>query len=167
MTQWLCAQVGQIATEDIQLHFIAADHNLDIARREAVIGLRNHRPQDIGLAGRKVGQVHFAGYACAPDLPWIKVSGQTPSAKWLADQPGRLSVSAPRNALDLARAGQGTALLPTFIGDDTSLTKITDIAELTHDQWLVCHDTARFQPQVRRVINNLTTALTKLHRAAP
>lgn len=166
MTQALCTRADELVRNDVQLHFIAADHKLDIARREAVIGIRNKRPEQRGLACRKVGQVHFAGYAHSPDLPWIKVSGQTPSAQWLADQTSSLTVSAPRNALDLAVAGQGIALLPTFIGEETPLTRTFTVPELTHDQWLVSHETARFDPQVRQIIDRLYDVLDALHRNA-
>jgi len=165
MTQALCARADQITDPDIQLHFIAADHDLDILHREAVIGIRNRRPEQAGLACRKVGQVTFAGYAAAPDLPWIKTTGNTPSALWLSDQISPLTVSAPRNALDLAQSGLGTALLPTFIGDETKLKKQCDIPDLTHDQWLVSHDTARFHPKVRVTIDRLYTVLAQLHQS--
>lgn len=164
MTQALCSRADQIATPGIRLHFIAADHVLDIARREAVIGIRNRRPEQHGLAARKFAQVHFAGYATVPDLAWIKVAGNTPSALWLADQPTHLTVSAPRNALDLALVGQGMALLPTFIGDATPLMKTAPVPDLTHDQWLVSHDAARFQPEVRKTIDRLSVVLCDLHR---
>lgn len=167
MTQWLCSHAAQIAGEGVQLRFIAADHRLDIARREAVIGVRNARPQETGLAARKVGQVQFAGYAAAPEITgWIKVAAPTPSARWVAEQDGAgVEVTTPRNALDLALAGVGRAVLPCFVGDaQPGLVRVTEpIAELTHDQWLVTHHEDRFAPPVRQTIERVAATLSMLH----
>jgi len=164
MTQLLCKHAGRLTHDGINLQFISADHTLDIARREAVIGIRNRRPDQRGLAARLIGQVYFAGYATGPDLPWINVTSDTPSARWLSDQDCGISVNAPRNALDLALEGCGTALLPTFIGDDTGLMKAQTVDILTHDQWLVTHDTERFQPDVRAIIDRLYAVLSIIHK---
>ena len=53
---------------DVRLRFISAETILDLSRREAVIGFRNRRPTDDGLAGRKLARVEFAPYA-APGAP--------------------------------------------------------------------------------------------------
>lgn len=167
MTQWLCAHAAQIAGEGVQLRFIAADHRLDIARREAVIGIRNARPQETGLAARKMGQVRFAGYATGADVAgWIKVASPTPSARWVAEQGGAgVEVTTPRNALDLALAGVGRAVLPCFVGDARpGLIRVTEpIAELTHDQWLVTHHEDRFAPPVRQTFERVAAILSMLH----
>lgn len=161
-TQALCQHADMLTTKTVNVAFIAADHMLDIARREAVIGIRNQRPHQIGLAGQRLGEVHFAGYARRDDLPWIKVDAITPSATWLSDKPGNITVSAPRNALDVALSGLGTALLPTFIGSQTDLTCVTQVPELSHERWLVSHHEARFQPQVRHVLTQIAKVLDNL-----
>jgi hypothetical protein len=94
---------------------------------------------------------------------------KTPSALWLAAQSHKavnIEVSAPRNALDLARAGVARALLPTFVGDaQQDLVRVTSpIAELAHDQWLVTHHEQRFQPEVRRTIDRIYEVAQSLHR---
>ena len=172
MTQVICAKAKLILGKNshLALRFIAADEKLDIARREAVIGIRNHRPEEIGLACRKVGHVQFAGYAIDPSIePWVRVVGRTPSALWLAANASPhdcLEVVAARNALDLAKAGVARALLPTFIGDaETALSRVTPpIADLAHDQWLVTHHEERFVPDIRQTIDRLHRLLTALHR---
>lgn len=150
---------------DIRLRFISAEDILDIPRREIVIGFRNQRPSEMNLAGRKLGQVHFAPYATA-DAPdrWIKVQADTPSARWLDKTIGHdaiCEVTAPRNSLDLALAGQGIALLPTFIGDvhRTLSRRGNTIAELSHDQWIVTHQDDRHIPAVRRAIDRMCKVL--------
>ncbi|MGF1475287.1 MAG: LysR family transcriptional regulator [Geminicoccaceae bacterium] len=150
---------------DIRLRFISAENVLDIPRREVVIGFRNRRPTEAGLAGRKLWRVEFAAYARfdAPER-WIKVLADTPSARWLDRKIGNdaiCEVNAPRNSLDLALAGKGIALLPTFIGDARKELRRTGgtIAELAHDQWIVTHQDDRHLPEVRRTIERLCRAL--------
>jgi DNA-binding transcriptional LysR family regulator len=174
MTYALCNHIQAIRQTDerVSLVFIAAEHVLDISRREAVIGIRNRRPEQRGLACRKIGGVNFAGYATSRKIKaWVKVSARTPSALWLSEQPDEpiaIRVSAPRNALDLACAGMARAVLPTFIGDtQKDLVRVTPvIAALSHDQWLVMHQEERFQPQVRNVIDQLYKAARRVHGAA-
>jgi DNA-binding transcriptional LysR family regulator len=146
---------------DIRLRFVSAETTLDIARREVVIGFRNARPAGDSLAGRKLSRVEFAPYARA-DAPerWIKVLADTPSARWLGRMVGNdvvCEVNAPRNSLDLALAGQGIALLPTFIGERQPALRQAGgtIPELAHDQWIVTHQDDRHLPEVRRTIDRL------------
>lgn len=154
------------------LRFIAADHSLDIAHREAVVGIRNARPDGPGLAGRRVGRVSFAAYAHKGEAkPWIRVSGTTPSARWLdrkTEGCPAIEVTNPRSALDLALVGAGQALLPTFIGDGQSgLVRVSEpIAELDHDQWLVTHHDDRHEPDVRLVIERIARVLIETHRTS-
>ena len=155
---------------DLRLRFIQAENFLDIPHREVVIGFRNQRPTDVGLAGRKLCRVEFAPYAAsdAPDQ-WIKVIANTPSARWLDKIIGNdviCEVSAPRNSLDLALAGAGIALLPTFIGEhEKNLQQIGDtIPKLAHDQWIVTHQDDRHLPEIRRAIERLCAVLKTVTR---
>lgn len=168
--QWVSDLLGRraaslIGEDRIALQFIAADHVVDITRREAVIGIRNHRPEQPGLAGRRIGQVQFAIYAADSAITlWARVIGSTPSARWLAETHGTapaIEVTNPRNALDLALAGVARAVLPTFVGKTRpGLTQIgAPIAALAHDQWLVTHDDDRHLPEVRRVIARVHATL--------
>ena len=61
-------------------------------------------------------------------------------------------------------AGQGTALLPTFIGDaEPGLRRAGPVVpELTHDQWLVAHEADRHLPEVRRAIDRMCRVLERL-----
>lgn len=174
MTYALCQSIRTIqgSDEKTRFQFISAEHVLDIAHREAVIGIRNRRPDQRALACRRIGRVQFAGYATGKDVkPWVKVAVKTPSALWLAaqsDAPVGVEVTAPRNALDLACAGVARAVLPTFIGDaQRSLVRVTSpISELAHDQWLVTHHEQRFQTEVRRAIDQIYEVARKLHGSA-
>ena len=174
MSRALCQRMDEIIVSDdaIRIRFISAENRLDIGHRETLIGIRNQRPDKAGVATRKIGRVKFAGYAISDTIdPWILVNGTTPSSLWLASQPANQiahEVTAPINALDLALAGAGKVLLPTFIGSNhTKLTQVTStISALSHDQWLVVHQDDRHQPQVRKVIDRLYKVAKALHSEA-
>ena len=166
VTRLLCTHAAEIAGEDARLRFIAADERLDIARREAVIGVRNRRPEEPGLAGRRVAEVRFAVYAREAGVAtWARVMGATPSAAWVREASRgapAIEVTSPRNALDLALAGAARAVLPVFVGRESGLEQVSDeIGGLTHDQWLVSHHEARFEPEVRAVLDRIGAVLAR------
>ncbi|WP_245621565.1 LysR family transcriptional regulator [Enterovibrio calviensis] len=150
----------------IRLRFVSTEKVLDIAHREVVLGIRNHRPIEPTLACRKLAQVEFAPYATDSEQTlWIKVLADIPSAQWLdrvVCNDAICEVNVPRNSLDLALAGQGIALLPTFIGDaEPSLHRVGDTIEaLGHDQWMVTHQDDRYLPEVRQLIDKICDVLT-------
>lgn len=45
---------------------LASNTNVDIARREADIGIRNRRPDQSWLAGRKLAPITYAEYTARP-----------------------------------------------------------------------------------------------------
>lgn len=162
----LCRDVARLVVDgDIRLRFISADHMLDMRRREAVIGIRNQRPEQVGLACRRIGRIGFAVYGVDEAVTtWARVIGPTPSALWLAERTSQapaIEVTDPRNALDLAVAGSAKAVLPTVVGDTIAgLKRLSGpIADLAHDQWLVTHDDERFEPHVRTAIDRITALL--------
>lgn len=170
VTQLLCQCVSELTGPlPVLLQFISADHVLDIGHREAVIGIRNKRPEQATLAGRQIGQVRFAAYAINRDIDtWARVVGSTPSAEWVQNHTGIenfIDVTNPRNAYDLALSGSACAVLPTFVGDSTTkLEKISDdIPELEHTQWLVTHHEDRHLPEVRQVIDLIYTKLKSIN----
>lgn len=165
-TRVLCRNAAELAGDDVTLRFVAADHVLDISHREAVIGVRNQRPQQPQLAGQRIGPIHLAIYTAQDgptDAPFVQVTGSTPSARWVRDQgPTPFEVTHPIHALDLVKAGVARAVLPCFIGDEEAgLQRIGGpITALTHDQWLVSHNTDRFLPAVRGCLDRLAPLLS-------
>lgn len=146
---------------DVRLRFVSSEAILSIARREATIAIRNERPTETGLAGRKLARNNFAIYATT-DAPsrWIVHSINTPSSRWTRERASQdycFEVSNPRLALDLALEGAGQIVLPTFIGDEEkSIDRRSDIiSELGHDAWLVAHDDDRHLPEIRRVFDRI------------
>lgn len=164
-TYFLMGKIAELVDDpSIILQLISADHVLDIPHREAVIGIRNKRPEQLSLAGRQLSTVRFAQYAVEKNIDtWVHVQNSTPSAMWVSQHVSNapsIEVTNPRNALDIALTGVAKTLLPTFIGDNTQgLQKISDdIHELEHVQWLVTHHEDRHLPEVRRVIDSVLAA---------
>lgn len=170
----LSSRIAQIskAAPDAFLRFISADEYLNINHREAVIGIRNQRPHQNGLACRKIGTVSFAGYAADTSITgWIRVASTAPSSRWLASQSGEravMEVNSSQLAKELAVKGVGRVVLPCFIGDHIpALTKVHGlIPQLDHEQWLVSHDEDRFIPAVRQVLDEAYKALTAIVRSS-
>jgi len=184
MTYGLCQKIRSIgkSTDVVRVRFITAENILDISRRETTIGIRNSRPTQGNLVCRKLGRVHFAGYAANKHIKnWIQVQQDTPSATWLKTQtktkeskiksnslsPISLEVTSPRSALDIASVGIGRVLLPTFIGDNIKkLQRVTPkVTDLSHDQWLVTHPDEQYHTPVRKVIDGIYRAAKDLHRS--
>lgn len=168
VTHILCGKLPEIVGSDsIRLRFIAADEIVDIGHREALIGIRNQRPEGQGLAGRRITSVNFAVYATDVSVTsWARVLGATPSARWVLEttlKEKTIEVTSSRNALDLALAGTARVVLPTFIGSGfDSLKQVSPlIEELEHDQWLVTHHEDRFLPEVRKCIDRIYSILRK------
>lgn len=170
VTHLLCENVNELIGSDrIRLRFIAADEMVDIGRREALIGIRNRRPEAPGLACRRITRIHFGVYAHDENVKtWARVIGSTPSAKWVQEttkNADAIEVTSPRNALDLALAGSARVVLPTFIGSrfDTLKQVSPLIEELEHDQWLVTHNEDRFVAEVRKIIDRIYAFLKGQH----
>ncbi|MFZ3581969.1 LysR family transcriptional regulator [Loktanella sp. DJP18] len=149
--------------------FLSANALLDIARRAADIGIRSSRPTQSWLAGRQTGTVRHAAFARDSDVQgYIALpSGapSTPAERWLRATHAEEIVTTANHeslALDLARAGIGRLVLPTFAGaDNTGLVQVGDpVPELAHEEWLVSHHAARDDPPIRAALTALARLLT-------
>lgn len=147
--------------------FVHCDSDMDIARREIDIGIRNRRPDRPWLAGQRTGHTHFAVYGVEGARGWIGASPDaalTPSARWLLREHGDALVTTandPRLALALAQAGLGRVVLPCFAGDAAGLARLSDpIGELTCEEWLVSHHEARHAPPIRAALDALRSYLS-------
>jgi DNA-binding transcriptional LysR family regulator len=149
--------------------FLASNATVDIARREADIGVRNRRPDQPWLAGRRTGEIAYAVYAASAGTGGYVALAEgvatTPSQRWLqANHAGEIvtTASEARLMLDLALAGFGRIVLPTFAGDgEPGLVRVSEpIAELGHEEWLVSHHDARHDPPVRRALDAVHRLLT-------
>jgi DNA-binding transcriptional LysR family regulator len=142
--------------------FIRAERHLDLARREIDIGVRNRRPEEPWLAGRRTGTIAYAVYGQGPGF--VAVAADTPSARWQASEHGDETVttaSDPILALRLAEAGMGRVVLPTFFGDVTALPRAGPVIDaLTHEEWLTAHQDARHAPGIREALDALAGHLS-------
>jgi len=150
--------------------FLASMAVLDIARREADIGIRNRKPDQPWLAGRRTRRVDYIEYASSVDVTgYVTLADHiaiAPSSRWVHNNRSDQIVTTASDArleLDLTRKGIGRMVLPSFIGDgEPGLVRVSDpIEELCHDEWLVAHQDARHDPPVRRAIDALIGFLEK------
>ncbi len=148
--------------------FVPSNAALDLARREADIGIRNTPPDHPWLARQKMRRIRHAVYACTTQVTGFvalpRDADLPRSQRWLHDTHGdeiRCTASDPRLCLDLALAGFGCVVLPCFIGDgEPGLMRRTDpIPALDHEEWLVSHHEARHDPPIRAALDALRACL--------
>lgn len=144
--------------------FVRCELCLDLARREVDIGVRNARPQQPWLAGRRTRRVDFAVYALSAQVEgWIVPTADaapTPSGRWARERHGEgaaAQANDPRLAAEMACAGVGRVVLPTFVGDGMApLVRLSDpIEALASEEWLVAHHEARHDPPIRAALDAL------------
>lgn len=172
---YLAQRLGQVWNKDDpwRLEFVESTRMLDIARRDADIGIRSRRPDQPWLAGRRTSKVEFAIYAVSDDVSgFIALSSdrpQTPSVRWLRAQHGvdiMTTASEEGTLIDLALAGVGRLVMPTFVAHGVPGLKQVGsvIPELSHDEWLVCHHEARHDPPIRAALEAIAALLTSKSR---
>lgn len=151
----------------LELH--ADPRSVSLTRREADLALRLSRPEQPGLAARKVATLAYALYgspaylagrpAVAEGLQGHAALGYdeelsaTPEARWLAGRARAVPLRS-NNVLILreaAAAGLGLAVLPRWVGDsDARLARALDLP-VRRDLWLVVHPELRAVARVRAV----------------
>lgn len=170
-TRFLARALREIWSDDADWvpEFLASNAVVDLARREADIGIRSRRPEQPWLAGRRTGEIEYAVYAVDVGVQgYVALSEEvpsTPSNHWLRRMhPDRISTTASNGlvALELALAGLGRIVMPCFAGRrEPGLVQLDGpIAELTHAEWLVAHHDARHDPPVRRALDRVHRLLT-------
>ena len=148
--------------------FVASTAFVDIARREADIGIRSRRPDQPWMAGRQIGRVEMASYATDRNATGFicMAESQIRSQRWIREQHGNsivAEVSDQRLACDLALAGIGQIVLPRFVAPlfpDLHQTGPV-IEELTRPAWLVSHHDARHDPPIRAALDAIARLLTE------
>lgn len=172
MTWFLARHVGELGIGKRPLMFSASEERHNIGRRETLIGIRNQRPSEPGLAVRRTTAVTFAPYALKgrPIVEdWVACTVDTPSARWVRDTQAsriRIEVSSPRSLLDLALPGAGRVVLPCFVGEaHEALVRTGPIIEaISHDQWLVVHAEERHRAGVRETIDAIAGLIVSQRR---
>ncbi|GIT92427.1 LysR family transcriptional regulator [Jannaschia pagri] len=156
--------------------FVQCHRMLDLARREIDIGIRNLRPDQPWLAGRRTGETTHSVYAVSPEVTdWIGGSFETaplPSERWVEAHHGAQVVTTandPALRLSLAEAGLGRVVLPDFIGlTRPKLVRLSDpIAALTREEWLVSHHETRHEPGIRHALDAVGSFLARTPAPPP
>jgi DNA-binding transcriptional LysR family regulator len=170
-SRFLAGQASRLCpNRDVWLpEFLPSDATLDIARRAADIGVRNRRPDQTWLAGRKTGLIDYAAFAASDDVTgWVTLpfsESLPPSQAWVHGHAASeivTTASDMRVVLDLARAGLGMAVLPFFAGAaESGLRQVSaPIKALQHEEWLVSHHEARQDPPIRAALDAVHAVLT-------
>lgn len=167
MTWFLTQHIAALGAARSTLIFSAAEERHNIGRREALIGIRNQRPSEPGLAVRRTATVTFAPYALnngSAHDHWIACTVDTPSARWVRSHRHdriRMEVSNPRSLLDLALAGAGQVVLPCFVGaaHESLIRTAPVIEDISHEQWLVVHGEDRNRSGVRETIDAIASLI--------
>jgi DNA-binding transcriptional LysR family regulator len=155
--------------------FVHCNVEMDIARREIDIGIRNGRPAHAWLAGRRTGTVTYAVYARSEAVEgWIGPSHDAAlvrSGRWIMTRHADRVVTTsnePRLSLALAQAGVGRVVLPDFVGERApGLVRVSEpIGELQSEEWLVAHHEARHDPPIRAALEALAGFLRSADRAS-
>lgn len=150
--------------------FAPSNALLDLARREADIGLRSAPPDHKWLARQRLRNITYAVYGISDDIDGFVTLPATanlpPSQTWLHKHHAddiKTTAEDVRLCLDLALAGHGRILLPSFTGDaEPGLIKLSEpIEELTHEEWLVSHQDARNEPPIRAALTAIASTLTQ------
>jgi DNA-binding transcriptional LysR family regulator len=148
--------------------FVHCNVEMDIARREIDIGIRNRRPEHAWLAGRRTAIVTYAVYAQSEAVTgWIGPTHDAAlvrSGRWVLDRHAADIITTsnePHLSLALAQAGVGRVVLPIFVGERTAgLMRLSEpIAELQSEEWLVAHHDARHDPPIRSALDALAVFL--------
>lgn len=172
--QLLINNIGKYWNEDdIWLpEFIANNARLDLARRQIDIGIRNAKPSEPWLAGRRIGHTNYAAYRLAsakPDIGWVAVMGDnalTPTARYMQTHHHDdvcFTISQATLGLPLVLKGHAQMILPEFVGGSYPQLVRDEgfIEELKSDLWLVMHQDERNHPPVRKAIDALSEFLKK------
>lgn len=164
---------------DIEVEVITTDTNLDLARGEADLAVRfGRKPTQESLVVRHLTDLEECFYASRDMVTRL---GRPCDHAGIAayplvadsfDRTGRLSrwiaaevpearivhrVSSLSSLLAAVRAGLGAAVLPCLMGDELKglVRLLPPIEELSTSCWLVTTDSARRQPHVRAVIDQV------------
>lgn len=170
-TRFIAQNITQIWSPDAgwMPEFLASNARIDIARRQADIGVRNRPPDQPWLAGRRTYPVEYAAFARDASVTGYLVltdgAPTTPTDRWVREHRADQIVttaSDSRLAADLALAGIGRVVLPTYAGATIKGLLPVDgiIEDLTHDEWIVAHHDARQDRPVRAALDALTALLT-------
>jgi len=149
----------------IVLDLVGEVRAANLHRRDADLALRLSRPEEPGLAARRLGSMGYGLYGHrrwrdTPRADWAFLGyGEAlqggPHQAWLADHAGATPCVLIANDFSTlhqaCRAGLGVSVLPHFIArGDAALVQLDDgAAPMQRDIWLVVHPDVRRSPRVQ------------------
>jgi DNA-binding transcriptional LysR family regulator len=154
------------------LELIVTRDVLDLAHNAAEIALRMRQPPERGqLVVRRLGRIAFSLFGrpervagrdlSALDLIGLRDDLDSRQGRWLhglaPDTRPALRLGDVRLRLDAALAGEGTALLPCFLGDGQAelVRVLAPPAELDEDVFLLVHQDLIALPRIRATMDEL------------
>jgi len=160
----------------VLLDVVGETRAANLFRREADLSVRLSRPQEAGLAARRLGTMRFALYgtpewASRPCEQWEFIGynetlAEAPQQQWLVsfaqDRPFALVANDLVSIHRACQAGMGVALLPRFIvnGGSTLQQIATQPAcDVEREIWLAVHPDVRRSPRVQAVAEALAEAV--------
>jgi DNA-binding transcriptional LysR family regulator len=158
----------------IRIEVAVSDRRLDVLRGEADVALRaGSRPDQIGLAGRRLADLRWTVYAsrdyaarrglpCTPDelkdhviVRGVDALAQIPPMRWLDSLTEGADVLSHSNTLSnvmiAVKSGLGVSALPCMMGDrEPDLVRcMPPVAELDSDLWLILREPMKDLPHVK------------------
>lgn len=176
LASWLVPRLPEVYAQypGLRLELLDADHNLELARREADIAIRLARPARGDFLIRKLADMGFALYGSAQPQQQAALSDWVAYLDDLAHTPemrhlqGVLSGGRVRlrsnNLRSLVRAvadGVGHALLPCWLADaEPGVVRLSGpVPVLYREVWMVTHPDVRSQARVAAVADWLANCM--------
>jgi DNA-binding transcriptional LysR family regulator len=159
---------------EVELEIAISNQPFDLMRRDADVAVRPTPSPPQNVVGRRLAPLGFAGYAAvgtAPDVArgsaWIGFDASLAHigpAQWLArlpDGPPPVRVNSLLGAYQLARAGLGCALIPTYLGDDDPrlFRAAGPYPEMASAIWILTHPDLRRVARVKVFMDFVSAAL--------
>lgn len=163
----------------IEIVLNASSSVMNVARREAEVGLRNVKPQQLSVTVKRVGKLAMALYASKPYLArrgtpqrpadveahdligWPDAFTYAEAFRWVGQSGARIAVRVNDAAVlcDAAAAGLGIAALPSILGDERAgLVKLDTFGMGRDEIYAVAPGELRRSGRVRAVIELLVRA---------
>ncbi|MDR6890784.1 MULTISPECIES: LysR family transcriptional regulator [Variovorax] len=171
VSQFLVPHLAGIADrwKGIDLDLVGEVRTANLHRREADLSLRFMRPDEPGLAARKLGELSFRLYGAPTWLSraeseWSFVGygdalNEVPHQQLLARIAGERPFVLRSNDLaavhQACRAGMGLAMLPSFLArtDDALIEVPGADRHMLREIWCVVHPDVRRSPRVRLMVD--------------
>lgn len=154
----------------IRVELLCSNSHLDLGRLDADVAVRPTEALPEDLVGRSAGLLRIAAYTAKQESlqTWLGLSGaigQSRAGRWMRDSVPSDQVQDCADSFvtlhQMARAGPGRTLLPTYLGDADPVLKRLDIGvqEAHVPLWIATHRDFENVPRIRAFCDHLTRAL--------